>query len=581
MRLQCCWLVFFYCDMATKSKYFFFLLQYDPKFPIFGKLSQVLVVPPKYIPCYLNSGIYKCIYLPACRSESTSSPLSTNKKMGMENMKVKTTLILINLASIMQRADEALLPAVYNEVGVALHATPTALGSLTLFRSIIQASCYPLAAYMASRYNRAHVIALGAFLWAGATFLVGISGSFLQVAISRGLNGIGLALVVPACQSLVADCTEAESRGSAFGWLQFTGCMGAILGGFFGILLAPTTVVGIAGWRISFHLVAIISTIVGSLVWAFAIDPNFPSNDVSRKQGTHEESIIDGVKDFLREAKSVMQIRTFQIIVAQGVVGSFPWSALSFLSMWFELIGFSHGYTAFLVTLFSVATSLGGLFGGKMGDFLAQHFPNGGRIVLSQISAGSAIPLGAVLLLALPYDPSTGVWHAIVIFVMGLIISWNAPATNNPIFAEIVPERSRTSIYALDCAFESTLASFAPPVVGILAEKLYGYKIRDSNMSNDPTINRQNAASLAKALYTAVAIPMVFCSSIYSFLYCSYPRDRDRAQLYSLMAPEDQQIELENSKIVDNDVQSGNFNTEFGNKRSYDMEELSTHEFQT
>ncbi|KAJ1702611.1 hypothetical protein LUZ63_002390 [Rhynchospora breviuscula] len=499
--------------------------------------------------------------------------------MGMENMKVKTTLILVNLASIMQRADEALLPAVYNEVGVALHATPTALGSLTLFRSIIQASCYPFAAYMASRYNRAHIIALGAFLWAGATFLVGISSSFLQVAISRGLNGIGLALVAPACQSLVADCTEAESRGSAFGWLQFTGCMGAVLGGFFGILLAPTTVIGIAGWRISFHLVAIISTIVGSLVWAFAIDPNFPSNDVSSKQGS-DESVIDGVKDFLREAKSVLQIPTFQIIVAQGVMGSFPWYALSFLSMWFELIGFSHGYTAFLVTLFSVATSLGGLFGGKMGDFLAKHFPNGGRIILSQISAGSAIPLGAVLLLALPYDPSTGVLHAIVIFVMGLIISWNAPATNNPIFAEIVPERSRTSIYALDCAFESILASFAPPIVGLLAERMYGYKIGDSNASSDPMINRQNAASLAKALYTAVAIPMVFCSSIYSFLYCSYPRDRDRAQLYSLVTPEDQQIELKNAKIVDNDNQFGNFNTEFVDKMSYDMEELSTHESQ-
>jgi MFS family permease len=229
---------------------------------------------------------------------------------------------------------------------------------------------------------------------------------------------------------LVADCAEAESCGTAFGWLQFTGCMGAVLGGFFGLLLAPTTFMGIAGWRLSFHIIAIISIIVGSLVRAFAIDPHFPSNAASRKKETEGESVLDGVKDFLTEAKSVMRISTFQIIVAQGVMGSFPWYALSFLSMWFELIGFSHGYTAFLVTLFSVATSLGGLFGGRMGDFLARHFPNGGRIILSQISAGSAVPLGAVLLLALPYDPSVGIWHAVVIFIMGLIISWNGPATN-------------------------------------------------------------------------------------------------------------------------------------------------------
>jgi hypothetical protein len=31
------------------------------------------------------------------------------------------------------------------------------------------------------RYNRAHVIAVGAFLWAAATFLVAVSGTFAQV----------------------------------------------------------------------------------------------------------------------------------------------------------------------------------------------------------------------------------------------------------------------------------------------------------------------------------------------------------------------------------------------------------------
>lgn len=68
-----------------------------------------------------------------------------------------------------------------------LHATPVRLGSLTLFRSIVQALCYPLAAYMASRYNQVHVIALGDFLRASATFLVAISTTFLQVLLMDSL----------------------------------------------------------------------------------------------------------------------------------------------------------------------------------------------------------------------------------------------------------------------------------------------------------------------------------------------------------------------------------------------------------
>lgn len=474
----------------------------------------------------------------------------------MANMRAKwlqdpvRTLVLINFASIMERADEALLPGVYREVGLALHTSPTGLGSLTLLRSLTQAACFPVAAYLAVHHNRAHVIALGAFLWAFATFLVGMSTTFLQIAVSRALNGIGLAIVVPAILSLVADSTDDENRGLAFGWLQLTGNIGSILGGIFSVLLAATTVMGIPGWRVSFHLVAAISVVVGVLVRAFATDPRFSNGSMPTLEKRELKGISplwSDLKALILEAKGVMRIQTFQIIVAQGVVGSFPWSALSFVPLWLELIGFSHEQTAFLMGLFVIAASLGGLFGGLMGDTLARHLPNAGRIILSQISSGLGIPLAAVLLLVLPDDPSTGLVHGLMFFIIGFSISWNGPATNNPIFAEIVPERQRTSIYALDRSFESVLASFAPPVVGILAQHVYGYKPIPEGSSRDVEIetDRENAASLAKALYTSIGIPLTLCCLIYTFLYCTYPRDRDRARLESQLELEMQQIRMD------------------------------------
>ena len=252
---------------------------------------------------------------------------------------------------------------------------------------------------------------------------------------SRGLNGVGLALVIPSVQSLVADSTDDDNRGAAFGWLQLTSSIGSIFGGFFALMLAQTTFLGIAGWRIAFHLVAIVSVIVGLLVWLFAVDPHFPGNNTyggSPAAPMSKKSALEEARELIIEAKSIIQIPTFQVFVAQGVSGSFPWSALSFMSMWLELIGFSHEDTAIFTTIFAVATSIGGLLGGKMGDFLAQRYPNAGRIILSQISAGSAVPLAAVLLLGLPDDPSrsSGVAHGLVLFIMGLIISWNGAATN-------------------------------------------------------------------------------------------------------------------------------------------------------
>ncbi|KAK7385298.1 hypothetical protein VNO78_31014 [Psophocarpus tetragonolobus] len=455
------------------------------------------------------------------------------------------TLVLVNLAGIMERADESLLPGVYKEVGAALHTDPTGLGSLTLFRSIVQSFCYPLAAYLAVRHNRAHVIALGAFLWAAATFLVAFSSSFFQVALSRAFNGIGLALVTPAIQSLIADSTDDSNRGMAFGWLLLTGNIGSIIGGLFSVLIAPITVFGIPGWRISFHIVGLISIIVGALVYFFANDPHFSDKGTDERRQAPNKTFWSEVKDLVQECKSVLKISSFQIIVAQGVTGSFPWSALSFAPMWLELTGFSHKKTAFLIALFVVASSIGGLFGGKMGDILSKRLPNSGRIILAQISSGSAIPLAALLLIGLPDDPSTIISHGLVLIIMGLLISWNAPATNNPIFAEIVPERSRTSVYALDRSFESILSSFAPPAVGILAQHVYGYKPipEGSSESQEILTDRENAASLAKSLYTAIGIPMSLCCIIYTFLYRTYPRDRERAKMEALIESEMQQIE--------------------------------------
>ncbi|KAM3709742.1 hypothetical protein ACJW31_02G195900 [Castanea mollissima] len=465
-------------------------------------------------------------------------------------MKSETvTLLLVNLASIMERADEKLLPGVYKEVGAALHTDPTGLGSLTFFRSIVQSLCYPLAAYLASNHNRAHVIALGAFLWAAATFLVAISSTFFQVAVSRGLNGIGLAIVIPAIQSLVADSTDASNRGLAFGLLQLTGNLGSIFGGFCSVLIASKSVMGVAGWRIAFHMVAFISVIVGILVRLFANDPRFSKSDSGARNQVIDKPFWSNVKELIQEAKSVIRIPSFQIIVAQGVSGSIPGSAFSFAPMWLELIGFSHEQTAVLWTILIIGASFGCVFGGWMGDNLAKCLPNSGRIILSQISSASLVPTAAVLLLVLPDDPSTAFMHGLALFILGFFASWDAAATNNPIFAEIVPEKSRTSIYALDRSFETILSSFAPTVVGILAQNVYGYKpiLKGSSTSAEIETDRQNAASLAKALYTAIGIPAAICCFIYSFLYCTYPRDREHARMYALIESEMQKIEADNS----------------------------------
>lgn len=112
-------------------------------------------------------------------------------------------LLLAYAALAMERADAALLPAVYREIGAGLRASPSALGSIALSRSVVQAACYPLAAYLAARHDRLTVVALGAFLWAAATLLIAVSTTFPQAS---DICTFPSKLTLPACHAPWLTC---------------------------------------------------------------------------------------------------------------------------------------------------------------------------------------------------------------------------------------------------------------------------------------------------------------------------------------------------------------------------------------
>lgn len=80
------------------------------------------------------------------------------------------------------------------------------------------------------------------------------------------LNGVGLALLVPCCQSLIADLYPADQRGRAFGTLQLTASMGGMFGGVFATNMGGHRVAGMEGWRAAFHTIAAVSILVGELL---------------------------------------------------------------------------------------------------------------------------------------------------------------------------------------------------------------------------------------------------------------------------------------------------------------------------
>ena len=172
--------------------------------------------------------------------------------------------------------------------------------------------------------------------------------------------------------------------------------------------------------------------------------------------------------------------------------------------------------------IFVTGCALGSLFGGWIADRAVTIYPFSGRVMAAQFSSFMGIPFSMFLLVILPQDPQKWLLYAVTLAFMGATISWCQACANSPIFADIVKPSHRTMIYAFDRAFEGSFAALAAPLVGILAEKVYGYRVgKDIPDSGSPV----EALALSRGLFTMMAIPFALCCLFYTPLYTTYKSD--------------------------------------------------------
>lgn len=94
-----------------------------------------------------------------------------------------------------------------------------------------------------------------------------------------------------------------------------------------------------------------------------------------------------------------------QLLSAQGIVGSIPWSGMVFLTLYFQLLGMSDFAASLQMALLLGSTALGGLLGGWIGDKAATKYPDHGRILVCQFSVAVGIPFSLTITKASPLPP--------------------------------------------------------------------------------------------------------------------------------------------------------------------------------
>jgi len=73
---------------------------------------------------------------------------------------------------------------------------------------------------------------------------------------------------------------------------------------------------------------------------------------------------------FVQQLRNVASSSTWRLIVIQGCFGMLPWDAISFMVLWFTLIGFSHQTAGLIMLTAACGAACGAVFGGWVGDKL-------------------------------------------------------------------------------------------------------------------------------------------------------------------------------------------------------------------
>ena len=139
-----------------------------------------------------------------------------------------------------------------------LQVTDAQLGSLQTFLLIVLAVASIPFGFLADRFSRKAIIAVGILFWSVATFAGGLASSFIFFLIARAVVGLGEAAYAPAAQSMISGAFPQERRAVAQAIFATGMLLGGACGHVLGGILGPRY-----GWQIALFVVAFAGILPG------------------------------------------------------------------------------------------------------------------------------------------------------------------------------------------------------------------------------------------------------------------------------------------------------------------------------
>lgn len=454
--------------------------------------------------------------------------------------------VLLCAISAVEGMDWMLLPTSLKAWEVELGIGPSDLAILSTGGALAMALFGPVWGVLTDRgtLSRGSVLCGGCVAWGVFTGLLGAVNNngrfdFYYMVLLRTLTGAALACLNPIAQSLVAATAKPADRGARYGWLTSSMFLGQVACSLGVTPISRMEFMGYTGWRWAFWGVGALSVLLGIVVSVAFVDP------------MHKGEALDDEDHVRFEASRLIRyfrLPTFAVIVVQGLVGSVPWNALTFQTMYFQMAGLSDAAAGAVATAGLVALCVGTLAGGFIGDFLERAWPVHGRPLTAQLTVALGIPFVWLTFWTVRTGPAA-VWEYCALYAaFNLLASWCDTGAKRPILSQIVAPHDRGSIFAWDTAFEHACAALlGAPVVALLATNVFGYELKapGADAAADPV----KAEALGRAMMWVCTVPFAVCFLIMSVIHFTLPSDLMRRK----SGPE---IPLEDTPLLDGEARA-------------------------
>ena len=113
-------------------------------------------------------------------------------------------LSILTALNFFNYIDRYVLPAVQPDVQREFHVTDAEIGFLTTAFFLCYIVAAPVMGWLADRYPRRIIIAIGGLVWSGATLLTAFTHTFRELLVRHTVVGIGEAsfvTIAPVCNS--------------------------------------------------------------------------------------------------------------------------------------------------------------------------------------------------------------------------------------------------------------------------------------------------------------------------------------------------------------------------------------------